>query len=325
MKFAAEKYALLMAAALCAAALPAAEPANASSRFITLGTQGGPLASAGRSQPANALVVGGDLYLIDAGDGTVGQLAKAKLTLLPLRAVFLSHLHFDHVGGLSAVLGLRNQIDAPGIVTIYGPPGTRSMVDGLLTAMVPSADAGYGVQGEPWAAPGKHVRVVEIGDGDKVELKGLTITAAQNSHYSFAAGSDVDRRFKSLSLRFDLPGRKLLYTGDTGPSPAVERLAKGADLLVAEMIDVEQTLQDVTRTRPDLSADQRQELVAHLSQHHLSPLQVGELAARAEAKALVITHLVPGRMEAAEQARYMNDIRLSFQGPVTIATDLGEY
>ena len=46
--------------------------------------------SAARSQPANALLVGQDLYLVDAGDGTVGQLAKAGLNLLPLRAVLPS-------------------------------------------------------------------------------------------------------------------------------------------------------------------------------------------------------------------------------------------
>ncbi len=315
---------LAVTGARAAGAADASGP-GASAAFITLGTQGGPLASAARSQPANALLVGQDLYLVDAGDGTVGQLAKAGLNLLPLRAVFLSHLHQDHAGGLAAVLGLRNQIDGPGVVTVYGPPGTKVLVEGLLASMKPSAEAGYGLPGESWSPPSERVRVVEIGDGAKIDLAGLKVSAVQNTHYSFPPGGDMDQRYKSLSLRFELPGRTVVYTGDTGPSPAVERLARGADLLVSEMIDVEQTVQNVTRTRPDLSPDERKELVAHLTDHHLTPLQVGELAARAGVKGLVITHLVPGRMGPAEQERYLRDIRRNYAGPVTIANDLDRF
>ena len=53
----------------------------------------------------------------------------------------------------------------------------------------------------------------------------------------FAPGSAEDRNYKSLSFRFDLPGRSIVYTGDTGPSAAVETLAKGADLLVSNFVE----------------------------------------------------------------------------------------
>lgn len=61
--------------------------------FITLGTIGEPIPHPERSQPANALVRGEDVVLIDCGDGTAEQLARAGLRPGSIRAVFLSHLH----------------------------------------------------------------------------------------------------------------------------------------------------------------------------------------------------------------------------------------
>jgi hypothetical protein len=58
---------------------------QATSEFIILGTASGPNSEAARSQPANALVVGGQLFLVDAGDGAVAQLARAGLRLPAVR------------------------------------------------------------------------------------------------------------------------------------------------------------------------------------------------------------------------------------------------
>ena len=281
--------------------------------------------SADRSQPANALVVGPDVYLVDVGDGTAGQLAKAGLSLQSLRAIFLSHLHHDHVGGLAAILGLRNQTAAPGVLMVYGPPGTQALIEGLLASMQGPAEAGYGMPGESWPPPPEGVRAVEIADGSRVQLSGLAVTAAQNTHYSYTAGSDMDRRHKSLAFRFDLTGRSIAYTGDTGPSAAVEKLAKGADLLVSEMIDVQHTMQNVARARPDLPEADRADLVAHLTQHHLTPVQVGELASRAQVRSLVITHLGAGRVAPEVQQGFLRDINRNYSGVVTVASDLDRF
>ena len=77
--------------------------------WVTLGTHGGPVPSAQRSQPANLLLEGDRAILVDAGDGAAGQLAKVGVPLPRLSAVFISHLHFDHTGGLPAIIGLRFQ------------------------------------------------------------------------------------------------------------------------------------------------------------------------------------------------------------------------
>ena len=100
-------------------------------------------------------------------------------------------------------------------------------------AAPPAAVAGS----RPDEAPEDTVEVTEIRDGARLSLDGFTVTAAENTHYSFPPGSDMDKRFDSLSFRFDLPDRSIVYTGDTGPSDAVTALARGADVLVSELID----------------------------------------------------------------------------------------
>ncbi|WP_114950952.1 MBL fold metallo-hydrolase [Sphingosinicella terrae] len=313
---------LALPTALLAAQGPAPERPPQEDRWITLGTRGGPIASPIRSQPANLLLNGGRAYLIDAGDGTAGQLAKAGVPANRIQAVFVSHLHFDHTAGLAGLLGLRWQTNAPNRLRIYGPPGTAALVDGLLASMVPGTTAGYGVPGTPQADPRGQVEVTELRDGATVALDGMTIRARSNSHYSFAPGSDLAARYQSLSLRFDLPGRSIVYTGDTGPSAAVEALARGADLLVAEMMDVEDTIAKVRLASPDLDPRAAAGMEAHLRNHHLLPGDVGRLAAQAGVGAVVVTHFVGAETGSPAHLAYLREIAEHYDGPVVIANDL---
>src|SRR3546814_6314812 len=64
----------------------------------------GPIARLERSQPANAIVVGGQTYLIDAGDGLLRQMAASKLGLGSVKALFLTHHHIDHVADVPVLM-----------------------------------------------------------------------------------------------------------------------------------------------------------------------------------------------------------------------------
>lgn len=306
-------------------AIPAMAAESPQGEFITLGTAGGPNAEVTRSQPANALVIGSDVYLVDAGDGAGGQIVKAGFLLDQVKGVFLSHLHFDHTGGVLAVLGLRMQLNVPHTLEIYGPPGTQKFIDGLLAGMAPAMEASYGMPGATWPA---FINVTELTDGATVALPGASVRIAQNTHY--IPGPDAtelpkDEGYVSLSYRFSLADRSIVYTGDTGPSQAVTELAKDADVLVSEMMDVPLVLEGIQRTRPNIPQQQLAGIAAHLTAHHLTPQQVGELADAADVKELVITHFVPSVTSQADERKYRNMIREHFAGEIIFASDLDRF
>jgi ribonuclease BN (tRNA processing enzyme) len=209
---------------------------------------------------------------------------------------------------------------------IYGPPGTKETVDGLIAAIRPGAVSGYGVPGEEIIPPEDTVEVIEIRDGAHLSLDGFTVIAAENSHYSFPAGSDMDKRFDSLSFRFDLPDRSIVYTGDTGPSDAVTALAKGAEVLVSELIDAQLAGSMVPPTDGTDAGKKRFEVMKqHLSTHHLTPEEIGKMASEAKVGRVVITHLVASRKPDVAIDSYVAEIHKSYSGPVEIADDLGRY
>ena len=253
------------------------------------------------------------------------QLAKAGQSPRATTTLFISHLHFDHTAGIAALIGLRYQTNAPGTLTIFGPPGTEALIAGIIASMKPAAEAGYGLPGEPNADPADTVIIHELSSGEALKLKGVTVRAVQNSHYSFPQGSQQDQAFKSYSYRFDLRDRSILYTGDTGPSEAVERLGRGADMLVTELIDVEATVATVKRVAPDQTTTQLDAMRRHLTEHHLSPEQVGDMAARMGVKRVVVTHLAGPTGMSDKTLGYAETIASRSHVPVTIANDLDRF
>ncbi len=310
-------------AVLSAPAAQAAAPCPAL-RWTTLGTAGGPVPTPERSEPTNLLIAGDQAILVDTGDGTVSQLAKVGLDLGPVGAVFISHHHMDHTGGLAAVIGLRWMNNTPGILTVYGPPGTREIVDGIVQTMRPQARVGFGL-GTATSPPEASVKVVELRGGDKLTLGSLAVSAVENSHFDHAGPGTSDGAV-SLSYRFQLGARSITYTGDTGPSPAVARLADGTDILVSEVIDLGPIVAAIKERRPDMPPVVFDQMQRHLSTHHITAVDLGKLAAEARPGRLVLTHFAipPGPLERSEPALRAG-IGESWQGSLDLARDLSSF
>jgi ribonuclease BN (tRNA processing enzyme) len=320
--------AVSIAALLSLASLQAVAARRSEARhdiWITLGTQGGPQPSAKRSQPANLLLRNGNAILVDAGDGVSGRLAAAGIAIQSVHMIFLSHLHFDHTGGLMGLLALNCATSAQGQFSIYGPPGTREMVEGMIAAMRPAVTAGYGAKSSPPCSPSEMLRVTELRTGAEIRLGDIVVRAVENSHYGTYAHAAQESRPISLSFRFDTPDRSVVYTGDTGPSEAVTQLARGADILVSEVIDLDPTVNQIKRQAPTLSPGALAAVVDHLRAHHLTPQQVGVLARTAKVKHVILTHQLPGGTDAGSIAALRRGVAKEFDGAVLVAADLDRY
>lgn len=291
--------------------------------FVTLGTNSGPIPDPRRAEPANLLQIGDRNILVDVGDGAAWQAAKAGVSLRQIDTIFISHLHFDHSGGLFALLGQRFQMLESGTLSIYGPPGTKALVDALVRGIVASSPGPNGLRDVFTGKAGANLRVVELAGGQRVVLGRATATAVLNTHYSASPHSDGPAS-SSFAFRFDLPGQSIVYTGDTGPSRAVERLARDADLLVCEIMIPEIELDKVTADAGLVAKLPfvRGAIRTHFEREHMSPREVGLLAARARVKALVLTHIaIPD--DHIEDAR--RTIAALYKGPIRFAADLDRF
>lgn len=253
----------------------------------------------------------------------MGRLAAAGFRPTDVDVVFLSHLHMDHIGGLQGLIGLRWMMGAQAPVTIYGPPGTQELVDGLLASLRPSVaiarhEAMKGLE------PAQGVKVIIMHNGQRVQLGEVRVEAAQNSHFDRPAGQPLENGSQSLSYRFDERGYAITYTGDTGPSDAVTRLAKESDILISEVIDLEQTAANYAH-RSDLSSGTKAEMLMHLNTQHLSAIEAGKIAAQSQVRLLVFTHLSIFGPTSQEAPKLVTAAHQVFNGKIMVAHDLDRF
>lgn len=306
---------LLAAGTACAGTVAppvrASEPAPAEQvvseapaiRVTLLGTGGGPGGRVERAGIATLLQVGDHNYLIDAGDGVSRQLAHAGLGDVDIPIVFLTHLHDDHYAGLPALATFAYTLRSRSL-QLVGPAGTDQLRTALADLLQVSANIRMVENRLPYA-PAQFLHATEYTQNPVYRDDRVTVTAMENHHFRFGSDSPAASN-KSYSLRFETGGKVIVFTGDTGPDPRVDELARGADVLFAEM---------ASYTDRTLVPSQ---ILRHMDEEHLSPTAVGQLAARAGVKKLVLTHIgMVGEDDIAE-------IRRHYSGELVVGADLAE-
>ena len=282
---------------LAAQSQPAPSPAD-STVIITLGT-GTPRPLPEVMGPATAVVVGRRVFLFDAGTGVERRLAAAHLPVNGVDALFLTHLHSDHVLGLGDLVftSWTSGRDKP--FPVYGPTGTKAMIEHLYQAFavdIAARETDYGVAG------GYRVNAREIAPGVVYDSGGVRVTAFRVEHGPLQA----------FGYRIDTPTRSIVISGDTRPSETLIRMASGVDVLIHEVIP---TGQVVLANRPNVN------WAKYIAEHHTTSIQLGELAARAKPKLLIVSHNT--RRESG--AEILANIRRAYNGPVVIAEDLQRF
>jgi ribonuclease BN (tRNA processing enzyme) len=300
---------------------------SSDTEILFLGTSGGPPLHEDRSEPSTVLIVDGREYLIDCGIGTMRRMLQAGIQSEQIKTIFFTHLHPDHDLGLADVLAndffRLNTAAAGQTIDIYGPPLTKELVDSAFHYItIPfSVFAAEGLPGAGNEIKSPFLTHEVEHDGLVYKDDRIRVTAAENTHYALMS-ADLRQRMKSYSYRIETAHGSIVFTGDTGPSEAVTRLAKGADVLVTEAGDLGQREKLVNgfAQQNHWSAERTAVFMAHMNQEHLDLRAVGEMATTAGVRFVILYHYNP-----SDPATYVSGVKQYFSGPVIASADLDRY
>jgi ribonuclease BN (tRNA processing enzyme) len=245
-------------------------------RFTTLGT--GTVSLSKARACAGHLFEAPDLrLLIDCGSGITRRLAELDIEWQTITHVALSHFHIDHHGDLPTLIFAWRHGFLPArsqAVEIIGPVGTADLMRRLA-----------GAYGQWMLEPGFPLAIREIQPSDVLELPGGTRLSCPPTPHAP----------ESVAYSMERGGRRIVYTGDTGPSADLAAWAHRCDLLVAECS---------LPTGMNVPG-------------HLTPEDCGELAAAAAPGHVALTHFYP----PVEQVDIRALVGARFSGNVALATD----
>lgn len=281
---------------------------------------GSPLADPTRAGPCVFVIAGKHVYVIDTGDGSARRMTLMGLSPGLIDAIFITHFHSDHIGGLGEMMLQRwaagNHSDP---CPVFGPQGVESVVQGFNEAY--ALDKTYRVAHHgpaivpPSGAGGVAHPFTLAKDSDASQVlltqDGLTITAFAVNHAPV---------FPAAGYRFDYRGRSVVISGDTAPSPTLAKYAKGADVLFHEGFQpalVSIVHDAVARNNRPKAA----KILADIPGYHTSPEDAARIAQQAGVRQLVFYHTIPALPLQYLNAAFLGDAPKIFKGPITVGKD----
>ncbi len=290
-------------------------------KITMLGT-GAALLDPDRGHSSIAVTVGDRTYLLDCGSGASRQMVKANIDPTTVKAVFLSHLHFDHIADFPVFViasWMANRQTAP---IVLGPPGTREFVDHLFEDGAYADDIRARIQ-----YPQRQENAVVLRPDIRLMEPGLIYEDDAIRVYADLVDHIPQEISKCFGLRLEAEGKVIAFSGDTAPCESMLELARDADLLIHEA------------TFPEAAIEFRSK--AGIGTYsHTSPRQLGVIARDAGVKSLVATHFghwdttnpIVRRLAAKHMPVDMmgphlmdeiaGDIREAYDGPLRLAHDL---
>jgi ribonuclease BN (tRNA processing enzyme) len=278
-------------------------------RLILLGTKGGPrVGESGRSNPSTLILINEVPYLVDCGYGATKQLLLAGVAVNRVRYIFITHHHSDH--NLEYGPLFYNAWSAGQSIKIdgYGPPGLKKMAEDYFSYQKFDIDTRIVDEGRPDPRP-----MLTSHEFDKpgviLENDDVKVSTCKVRHPPIE---------QAYAYRFDARDRSIVVSGDTAYSPELAQFAKGADVLVHEVMYLPGVDALVRRI-----ADAKR-LREHLLASHTVCADVGKIATQAGVKTLVLSHFVPGDDRSITDEQWAADVRKEFKGQIIVGRDLLE-
>jgi ribonuclease Z len=269
---------------------------------LTLLGTGCPSVDLDRHGPANLVDGGpGARLLIDCGSGVTHRLLEAGCPGSEIDALLLTHLHSDHIVDLFQLIisSWHQGRDRP--QRVFGPPGTRKFVDGLLKLWKPELNQRVAHEKRP-SIKALSVEVEEIFGGDTLQFGEVNVNVVAVNHLPVK---------HAFGFVFKSPNARLAISGDTTYCPALIEAAQGCEMLLHEVL--------IHRELPVIEGKRTVETVEAMQAYHTVSDQVGKVAKEAGAGTLVLTHFVPPKFD---KESLLDEVRRDFDGPIIIGEDL---
>ncbi len=256
---------------------------------------GSPLADSDRRPACNLVFAAGKIFVVDAGAGSFARVAKWRLPLDRMEAVFITHFHSDHIADLPEAR-LQSWVNQrPSQLAVYGGPGIERVVSGFAEAF--ALDDFYRIahHGADFLKPEiGPMRPHEIANADGTPLTGVQGKVVYEKDGLTVTAFAVDHTpvVPAYGYRFDYKGRSVVFSGDTHKSAGLAKHAKDADVLLHEAMDkniVGQMNAAAARAKKTAAA----KIMHDIPDYHASPQDAAETAKEAGVAQLVLTHLIP--------------------------------